>query len=91
MKKVEAEYWASDNLCESEVEKLVINIAEGRLKFIAISQDAAAVKAVIVFFLCSLAPDEIVLKSRKKHGRHFLTKTCRVLQRPLIPRANVSQ
>ena len=35
------------------------------------SQNAAAVKAVIVFFLCSLAPDEIVLKSRKKHGRHF--------------------
>ena len=27
-KKVEAEYWARDNLCESEVEKLVINLAE---------------------------------------------------------------
>ena len=28
VKKVEAEYWARDNLCESEVEKLVINLAE---------------------------------------------------------------
>ena len=28
MKKVEAEYWARDNLCESEIEKLVINLAE---------------------------------------------------------------
>ena len=28
VKKVEAEYRASDNLCESEVEKLVINLAE---------------------------------------------------------------
>ena len=28
MKKVEAEYWTRDNLCESEVEKLVINLAE---------------------------------------------------------------
>ena len=26
--KVEAEYWARNNLCESEVEKLVINLAE---------------------------------------------------------------
>ena len=29
VKKVEAGYWARDNLCESEVEKLVINLAEG--------------------------------------------------------------
>ena len=28
VKNVEAEYWARDNLCESEVEKLVINLAE---------------------------------------------------------------
>ena len=28
VKKVEATYWARDNLCESEVEKLVINLAE---------------------------------------------------------------
>ena len=28
VKKVEAEYWARDNLCESEVEKFVINLAE---------------------------------------------------------------
>ena len=28
VKKVEAEYWARDNLCESEIEKLVINLAE---------------------------------------------------------------
>ena len=28
VKKIEAKYWASDNLCESEVEKLVINLAE---------------------------------------------------------------
>ena len=28
VKKVEAEYWARDNLCESEVEKLVINLSE---------------------------------------------------------------
>ena len=28
VKKVEAEYWVRDNLCESEVEKLVINFAE---------------------------------------------------------------
>ena len=30
VKKVEAKYWASDNLCESEVEKLVINLAKIR-------------------------------------------------------------
>ena len=28
VKKVEAEYWARDNLCEKEVETLVINLAE---------------------------------------------------------------
>ena len=28
VKKVEAEYWARDNLCENEVEKLVINLAK---------------------------------------------------------------
>ena len=28
VKKVGAEYWARDNLCESEVEELVINLAE---------------------------------------------------------------
>ena len=28
VKKVEAEYWARDKLCESEVEKLVINLAK---------------------------------------------------------------
>ena len=28
MKKVEAEYWARDNLCESEYEKSVIDLAE---------------------------------------------------------------
>ena len=28
MKKVEAEYWARHNLCESEVENLIINLAE---------------------------------------------------------------
>ena len=28
VKKVEAEYWARDNLCESEVKKLVIDLAE---------------------------------------------------------------
>ena len=28
VKKVEAEYWVRDNLCESEVEKFVINLAE---------------------------------------------------------------
>ena len=28
VKKVEAEYWTRDNLCESEVEKFVINLAE---------------------------------------------------------------
>ena len=28
VKKVEAEYWAREILCESEVEKLVINLAE---------------------------------------------------------------
>ena len=28
VKKVEAEYWERDNLCKSEVEKLVINLAE---------------------------------------------------------------
>ena len=28
VKKVEAEYWARDNLCECEVEKLVINLEE---------------------------------------------------------------
>ena len=28
VKKVEAEYWARDNLCESKVEKLVINHSE---------------------------------------------------------------
>ena len=30
VKKIEAEYWARENLCESrEVEKLVINLSEG--------------------------------------------------------------
>ena len=28
VKKVEAKYWARDHLCESEVEKLIINLAE---------------------------------------------------------------
>ena len=28
VKKVEVDYWARDNLCEREVEKLVINLAE---------------------------------------------------------------
>ena len=30
VKKDEAEYWARDNLCESEVEKLVINLQKIR-------------------------------------------------------------
>ena len=28
VKKVEAKYWARDHLCESEVEKSIINLAE---------------------------------------------------------------
>ena len=28
VKRVEVNYWARDNLCKSEVEKLVINLAE---------------------------------------------------------------
>ena len=28
VKKVEADYWVRDNLCESKLEKLVINLAE---------------------------------------------------------------
>ena len=28
MKKIEADYWTRDNLCESEIEEFVINLEE---------------------------------------------------------------